>query len=304
MFDILARKNIDLLVKLLENSNIEKILHDFSFDLRILNKQFDCRPKNIFDTQLAALFLGKESVGLGSLLEEFFNIQKERKYQRVDWTERPLSDGMLEYAVKDTAYLMKLKEKLVEELKKMKRLEWVQEECIYIENTEWKYQEQTYLTISGVKSMSPKERAIFHVLFDERQRIAKEENKPMFKIFGNKQLIAFAQNPPFDWKKLRGVHPKVKQQSDHLKKIVKEASKREEEMPSKDKNRLSTQEYEWSKELPKCRNKIGEKLGIKGYLIINNDQVKDIVKTHSLDCLRNWQKDIVKNEKLIKKIVN
>src|SRR3989344_6935139 len=80
--DVLALKMIDPLLHVLENPRVLKVLHDVSFDLRILHHQFQCRPQNLFDTQLAAMLLDKEKVGLGVLLEEYFHVKKESKYQR------------------------------------------------------------------------------------------------------------------------------------------------------------------------------------------------------------------------------
>src|SRR3989338_3330585 len=93
IIDILAfqKEGLASLFEIFKQPTIQKIFHDVSFDFRILYHQFGCQPKNIFDTQIAAFLLGKEQVGLGSLLAEAFSIHKASKFQRVDWTRRPLS---------------------------------------------------------------------------------------------------------------------------------------------------------------------------------------------------------------------
>ena len=72
--DVLRLGDIKPLLEVLENPAILKIFHDVSFDFRILQDQLSCHPWTVFDTQIAALFLGKEHLGLGDLLKEYFNV--------------------------------------------------------------------------------------------------------------------------------------------------------------------------------------------------------------------------------------
>lgn len=303
VIDVLALSDIKPFIVLLENSHIQKIFHDVSFDLRILSDQFQCQAKNIFDTQLAALMLGKEKVGLGSLLEEYFNFTKEKKFQRVDWTRRPLSKEMLAYAVGDTAYLLQLKEILETELEKLDRLQWIKEESANIGKVDFSYKEQDYLDISGAKLLSPKELAIFHALFDERRKLAQKVDKPAYMIFRNEQLLAFAQNPPRSWTSLKGVHPVVRQKAKDFSELAERASKKEELVPKKLRKRLTLAQAKYRKDLTDLRNQMAEKLGIKGHLLLGNEQVLEVVVNGSLDSLRPWQKELVKEKKLIKTLL-
>ena len=66
-----------------------------------------------FDTQVAASILGESALGLQALLEGRLGLTLSKKFQRADWAERPLSDGMLDYAAADTRHLMKLADMLV-----------------------------------------------------------------------------------------------------------------------------------------------------------------------------------------------
>jgi ribonuclease D len=301
--DVLKIKNIEPLLTIFRNQEIQKVFHDVSFDLRIIKTQWNCQVVNIFDTQLAASFTGREKVGLASLLEEFFKIKKDKKYQRFNWTRRPLPESMLSYAVKDSAYLLPLQDKLRMELEKLGRFDWVVEECQNLELQDWNYHEQTYLDVSGVKSLTPQQRSIFHALFDQRKEFAELVDKPPFMIYGNKQMLAFSKNPPSDWVLVKGVHPIVVQKADKMHELVSFACVKGEQLPEKKKNRLSSQQFEWSKELLLLRNKIAQQLGIKGHLLLNNDQIRDISVTQSLDQLRSWQGDLIRNEKLILEIM-
>jgi ribonuclease D len=303
IIDVLKIRDVTPLLKIFSNKNIQKVFHDVNFDLRIIYNQWGCNLSNLFDTQLAANFLDKEKVGLGFLLEEYFNLKTEKKFQRVDWTKRPLSKDKLAYAAGDVSHLLQLKMVLGKDLAKQQKLSWLIEECDNLQTMDWSYKEQTYLDVSGVKSMNDYERSIFHALFDVRKLLAEQVDKPVFMIFSNKQMLAFAKNPPRDWILVKRVHPIVAEQEDLLKKLVDKASKIPEPLEKVTKQRLNSKQYKWTKDLLVLRNKIAKRNGLKGHLIMNNDQIWDLAANKNLDGLRNWQKDLIANEKLVLEII-
>src|SRR3989338_560823 len=296
IIDVLLLKQINPLIEIFEDQKIQKIFHDINFDLRIISHQFSCKVRNFFDTQLAAEFLGKQKISLGSLLKEYFNLEKEEKYQRIDWTRRPLSNKMLLYATQDSAHLLELKRRLELELQEKHRLSWVYEECKYLESLPWEFKEQSHLDISGVKSMTPQQRAVLHALFEARKVLAKEIDRPSFMIFSNKLLITFAKNPPISWKTLPGVHPLVRQRASFFSETVKKSSLENEENARTEHWHLTTEEYQKIKMILEKRNEIAEKLGIKGHLVLKEEQVREMVVTKSLQKLRPWQKELFAKE--------
>ncbi len=306
VIDVLAVPDLGPLLAVFENREILKVFHDISFDFRILFAQYKCVPKYFFDTQLGALFLGEEKLGLGSLLEKYFGVVCEKKFQQMDWTKRPLSSEMLAYAVQDTAYLLGLYDKLCGELRTKGRLGWVEEECGCLEREDYTLKEQEYKDISGFRSMNPIERAILHVLFDERKKLAKLVNKPAFMIFTNRQLLAFCSSPPYsadDWKQLRGVNLVVKENALRLHELVKSARESSgEEYVVVRKEKMPVREYGWMAELGEVKKAKGLALGIRPSLLMSEEQVKDVVLRKSLDGLRGWQKELWKNEEIVKRI--
>ncbi len=293
VIDVLKLKEIDPLIKILEDKEIMKIFHDISFDFRILADEFDCRPKNIFDTQIAALLLGKEDLGLGSLLEKYMQIKKERKYQMADWTKRPLTKEMLSYAVKDTLYLIKLKNILKKELEHKKRLSWAKEEFKFIEKIKFTYKEQDFLDVKGVKELNPKQLGIFKQLFSLRKKIAKLVDRPVHFVINNKRLKEFAIETPH-WKKVRSVHPIIRQSADMFKEAVQKGKEEPVVLVRKEKKRYTDKERGVFETLYDLQKKIAEKIKIRGHLIINKEQMGKIAFENDLDCLRGWQKDLLK----------
>ena len=84
---------------------------------------------NLFDTELASRFLGIKETGLKAVLKMFFEVNIEKKYQKKDWSKRPLPEEMVEYASKDVIYLQPLAKILIDKLEEIDRLSWVLEEC-------------------------------------------------------------------------------------------------------------------------------------------------------------------------------
>src|SRR5436853_6706840 len=84
---------------LLQDKNVEVVFHDADYDLRLLHQDYGWHVTNIFDTRVDAQLLGIKSFGLAALLEQFFDVKLDKKHQRADWSMRPLTSDMLEYAL-------------------------------------------------------------------------------------------------------------------------------------------------------------------------------------------------------------
>ncbi len=296
IIDVIGLGKIDPIIDILEDPKIQKIFHDTGFDLRVLHMQFNCRPKNIYDTELAARLLGYEEIGLGSLLERFFSIKKRGKFQMADWTKRPISEQMLRYAAKDTIYLIKLREILTKNLQQKGRLEWAMQEFEEIENKELTYQEGTYSDLRGFKRLTPKQRAILKRLYFLRERLAKKVDRPTFYIISTKRIIELAKNPPktvSEWKKIKGVHPIMKRKAWRFHEETQKGMKESIDIPPKKIKRFNHAQREHSSRLSKIRDKISEEINIPRHMILSQDQIRDIVLTRTAGSLRSWQKELI-----------
>jgi len=74
---------------ILADPGIEKIFHDADYDLRLFDKQYGYRAQRLFDSRIAAQFLGEPGIGLGALLEKYFKVTADKRFQRADWSARP-----------------------------------------------------------------------------------------------------------------------------------------------------------------------------------------------------------------------
>jgi len=105
LIDSLVMPDLSELAPIFQSNEILKVFHAAEYDLICLFRDYGFRFNYLFDTMIAARTLGYQKIGLGSLLEKFFVIQMNKKYQRANWGKRPLKPDMLEYARLDSHYL-------------------------------------------------------------------------------------------------------------------------------------------------------------------------------------------------------
>src|ERR687891_1438553 len=121
--DPLALEDLNPLAPLFNNSEIEKIFHAAEYDLICLRRDFGFQFFRLFDTMHAARVLGYQYVGLDNLLAEKFQVRMDKRHQKADWAERPLTPAQLDYARLDTHYLFDLRDVLESELREKERLQ-------------------------------------------------------------------------------------------------------------------------------------------------------------------------------------
>ncbi len=208
LIDPLSTHSLRPLGQLLANPNVEIVLHDADYDLRILNRDFGFTGRRLFDTRIAAQLAGEPAVGLGALLEKHFGIVVNKKLQRADWSRRPLTKEMIEYAADDTRYLPALRDRLETQLERQGRLEWAREEFRLLEGIRWTppaENEQAFLRIKGSKALPRRNLAVLKELYEWREGIAQELDRAPFRVLGNSPLLALAKAAPRNAPRLREV---------------------------------------------------------------------------------------------------
>ena len=129
IIDPLVLPDLSALRPVFANPKVKKVFHGADYDVRSLYRDFEIDAHHLFDTQLASMFLGVRETGLDAVLQKRFDVKLDKKYQRKDWSVRPLPPEMIAYAAGDAVYLVKLAEELEGELRAKRRLAWVKEEC-------------------------------------------------------------------------------------------------------------------------------------------------------------------------------
>ena len=184
--------------RLLEDPRVEVVFHDADYDLRLLEQDYGWKTNHIFDTRIAAQLLGYTAFGLAALLERFFGVKLDKKHQRADWSMRPLTQDMLEYAAHDTRYLLELKDRMTAELEQLGRIEWAREEFALLEGTRWADEEpgMGYLRLKGARDLNRRELAVLRELVPWRDSVAAQLDRATFRVLGNEQLLDIARTQP------------------------------------------------------------------------------------------------------------
>ena len=184
---------------LLSDADIETIFHDADYDLRILDRDYGLRARHLFDTRIAAQLLGEPAIGLAALLEKYLQVKLDKKHQRADWSRRPLTADMLDYAALDTKHLPELRDELRRQLEQAGRLPWAEEEFSHLEHLRWTPEESngdSYLRIKGARLLTRRGLALLKELAHWRDEVASELDRASFRVMSNETMLALAGQPP------------------------------------------------------------------------------------------------------------
>ena len=215
IIDPLTVTDVSGLGALLADPAVEIVFHDADYDLRILDRDYGFRARHLFDTRIAAHLLGEPAVGLAALLAKYVGVTLDKKYQRADWSRRPLPPEMLEYAATDTCYLLALREHLRAGLQAAGRLSWAEEEFEHLEGLRWTPAETnggSYLRVKGARALGRRGLAILRELLPWRDAIAAELDRASFRVVSNEALLALSATPPRSAEelgKVRGLSPRL-----------------------------------------------------------------------------------------------
>ena len=214
------------LVELIGDARVVKIVHSGSIDLQILWQLFGIAARNVFDTQIAAAFLGYgHQIGYADMVRRFTGDQISKTMQYTDWSVRPLSDEQIDYAMADVRYLPPIYRDLKGELEKRGRWEWAQTEFerAQAKATRPEDDENAYLrlNLSGLKR---KQLAVLREVARLRQELARDNDRPPSFIVPDLPLLQLARQQPHNLGDLRSIRgmPNV---SDATARLLLEAVK-------------------------------------------------------------------------------
>jgi ribonuclease D len=208
IIDPLHVENLDPLGRLLADPAIQIVFHAAEYDVMCLKRDYHFEFANLFDTMLAARICGTDRLGLGSMLEDLFQVRADKKNQRANWGERPLAAEMLRYAQMDTHYLLQLRDYWQERLVGLGRWEEAREAfraLVDIPAAEHHFDEEGFWRINGAQRLSPTQLAILRELYLMREEKARQRDLPPFKIMADRTLIDLVQAEPTSEAALRKI---------------------------------------------------------------------------------------------------
>jgi ribonuclease D len=212
LIDSLDHVDVTPVAQLLADPAIEVVLHAGRQDVAILRRAWQTEITNIFDTQLAAGFVGASAqTGYGNLLGTMLGrrVGKTASYTR--WDARPLTAEQLSYAAEDVAHLLELADEVQRRLRETGRESWAREECRRLEAaSDERDPYSAWERLPRVAQLDPKSRAVARELAAWRERTAAAEDRPVGSVLADPALVELAKRHPSNLNALehiRGIHP-------------------------------------------------------------------------------------------------
>ncbi|HKL00247.1 MAG TPA: HRDC domain-containing protein [Desulfotignum sp.] len=303
--------NFSPFVQILENPDIIKVFHGADFDVRSLDREMGARIENLFDTEIACRFLNVRERGLAALLKAHFDVYVDKKFQKQDWSKRPLKSDMVAYSVGDVAYLIALHTRLVDSLAAVGRLHWAKEECeaqalVRYENN---HAPPFFKKFKGAGKLDNRSLAVLEHLLAVRMDMAEKKDVPLFKIMSNQSLLAMANSRPASAKEMVAKKMLSKRQAQMYGELCQKAISRAMALPHKElpsyprtvMPKKTPAVMDRINALKKLREKKSVSLGMEPGFLFNNSTITDLAlekpatmtELDAMGVLRNWQKDVL-----------
>ena len=185
--------------EVLADASVVKVFHAGENDIPLLAEATGHPVRNVFDTQIAAAFVGHGAApSYTSLVERLCGVTLSKGSRFTDWRARPLSKEQLSYALDDVRYLLRAAEALREELARRGRLEWaaMAAEEMVAKALAPRDRSRLYLKLGRLRGLSPRQLAVLREVADWRDRRAASINRPVQTVAPDQALLQIAYDPP------------------------------------------------------------------------------------------------------------
>lgn len=308
IIDPVAIEDLSPFGEILADPRIEVVFHDADYDLRLFDHQYGFKVRSLFDTRTAAELLSEPGLSLAALLERYFDVRIDKRFQRADWSARPLTEEMLAYAAADTRNLVALRDLLAERLEQTGRLAWAKEEFARLEHVRWTVDEDrepAWLRIKGAKALRPRQLALLRELHAWRVGQATRLDRAEFRILGNEALLAIAREAPESPEALGAIRGVGRDTAERRGRNLLAAVRRGLKVPEQDlptvprpPRRQREPEIEArTARLKSARTEVAARLGLDPGVICPNSVLDGIARANPTDLaglrqvegLREWQ---------------
>lgn len=186
------------------------VMHAASQDLEVLDLACGALPRDLFDTQLAAGFVGHSLPSLAAVVERFHGVHLPKGDRLTDWLRRPLGADQRRYAAADVEYLLGLRDQLTEQLAERGRLDWALAECeaLRAKGRVVRDPDGAWLRIKEARALRGEVAAVARSVAAWRERRAAELDQPVRFVFSDLAVVGVAQRRPKtldELKRIRGV---------------------------------------------------------------------------------------------------
>ncbi|MGY6499557.1 MAG: ribonuclease D [Acidimicrobiales bacterium] len=198
--------DLEPLAQVLDSDTIT-VIHAASQDLEVLLRACGVVPRRLFDTQVAAGFLGMSAPSLSSLVEREVGVRLPKGDRLTDWLQRPLTPEQLDYAATDVVHLIDLWQKQCDALVARGRLGWADDEFEQVRRRAQvgRPPEDAWTRIKEARQLKGQAREIAKELAAWRERRAAEIDQPVRFVLPDLGVVAIAQRAPTTAETLRSV---------------------------------------------------------------------------------------------------
>jgi len=183
------------------------VVHAVGQDLAVLEQTCGAVPSRIFDTQVAAGFLGMSTPSLAKLVERLLGVSLPKADRLTDWLRRPLTADQLVYAAGDVDHLLALHDVMVARLQELGRLAWAEAECADVLRAPRRslVPEESWWRMRDHRQLRGAARGVAQEVSAWREREAARRNVPRRMVLTDLALAAIAQRPPGDRRQLQEI---------------------------------------------------------------------------------------------------
>lgn len=206
--DPIAIKDLSPLAALFEDPAVTKVFHACSQDLEVILDGMGCMCAPVFDTQVAAAFLGmRQQISYGALVEAYCDVHLPKAESLTDWSRRPLDPEQLVYAEDDVRYLPGIYERMMGELVERDRLGWVLPEMEELTRSDRVRRDprDAYLRLKRSGSLTRRQLAVAREVCAWREQVAASHDIPRKWVVSDEVVVEVCKRTPTSAERLRRV---------------------------------------------------------------------------------------------------
>ncbi|MEL0168040.1 MAG: ribonuclease D [Pseudomonadaceae bacterium] len=216
-------------VALLEDLSVVKVLHACSEDLEVFSRLCGAAPAPLFDTQLAAAFLGMDfSMGYSRLVSALLDIDLPKEETRSDWLQRPLSAAQIEYAARDAQHLAEIYQIMAPRISEAGVADWLFSDTAeqVAASAQVTAPDQAYQQVKQAWRLKPAELAILQLLAAWRERESRARDVARNRLLRERTLCPLAQRQPDTLQalsRIEDMHPRtVRQEGETILQLIRQ----------------------------------------------------------------------------------
>lgn len=292
----------DVMRDLLSDPSITKVFHACSQDVEILLEHYGVIPTPLFDTQVAAAFLGDQAqIGYGALVEKYCGVHLAKSESMTDWSRRPLDAKQMEYAYDDVRYLPALYRQMSERLAQLGRTNWVELELRHATDPAT-YQhdpQQAWKRLKRTSSFNRRQLGVAREVSAWREERASRLDKPRRWVMNDDVVFEICRRQPRSVEQLRAIRGtdglSAAEQAAILAAVRRALALPEEQLPESIHHVRPTLEQECVCDLMYAlARKIGQAEGIAQSVLASRDALMEYLRNPSSSPIATgWRHEVL-----------